>query len=109
MECLEASMAGKSEEMNVLTSSMEFGAKPPHALPVAYCGEDLAEKWKSHLSQLLADMNLTVKSRRILPAIFSLDRSISETLKDKLKIHLAKLNKSRLAETDKEISSIYLN
>ena len=46
MECLEASMTDKSEAVNVLTL---FMGKAPHALPVAYRGEDVAEKLGSKL------------------------------------------------------------
>jgi len=46
MECLEASMAGKSAGTSVLTSIIDVGAinLTPYALPVAYLGEDVAEK-----------------------------------------------------------------
>ena len=112
MECLEALMAGKSEEMNVSTSFMEFRTKPcmmkskqffvsseVPSKPVS--SPALADKLVSINTIFLTSparvreyfisencfqiWNYLFQSRRTWHAISCLDRSTSETSRDKTK------------------------
>ena len=81
MECLEALMAGKSEEINVLTKFMEFGTK--HLKPCMmkskqYFGSSVVPSKTPVTSPALADKLVLINTSFLASPASILENQISE-------------------------------